>query len=275
MNNLSYAGYISRCQWVSDIHLDHNPSFNWPIPTDASTTLLVVAGDLTNKRKRHVAIAWLTHMAQHYAAIAVVLGNHDYWAASIELEANKWQILVPDNVFILNRTSLHLETINYYVHGCTLWTDANRNDYHLQYQITAKNGYGQPVYSDVQLIRKQNYSSRLGYAGILGEHHKDREWILLVFEQADPEAKHILVTHYSPFVARGLPEYHRNSDDVFWWCCQDMEFVLDMPVKPKLWIHGHVHTQLDYEAGEVRVVCNPSGYGGESLSPTEVESLVL
>ena len=31
-----------------------------------------------------------------------------------------------------------------------------------------------------------------------------------------------------------------------------------------LWIHGHVHTNFDYEIGNTRVLCNPRGYPGEN-----------
>src|SRR5262249_10274772 len=34
--------------------------------------------------------------------------------------------------------------------------------------------------------------------------------------------------------------------------------------RPKLWIHGHVHSSFDYRVGATRILCNPRGYGNEN-----------
>jgi Icc-related predicted phosphoesterase len=46
-------------------------------------------------------------------------------------------------------------------------------------------------------------------------------------------------------------------------------FVSDMSAsiekhQPALWIHGHVHISSDYRVGNMRIVCNPHGYGSEN-----------
>lgn len=30
--------------------------------------------------------------------------------------------------------------------------------------------------------------------------------------------------------------------------------------KPDYWIHGHIHTSVDYKVGGCRIICNPRGY---------------
>jgi Icc-related predicted phosphoesterase len=36
---------------------------------------------------------------------------------------------------------------------------------------------------------------------------------------------------------------------------------------PKLWVHGHTHTSLDFHLERTRIVCNPYGYQGNDLNP--------
>jgi hypothetical protein len=39
------------------------------------------------------------------------------------------------------------------------------------------------------------------------------------------------------------------------------DFILDRP-QIRVWIHGHMHDNFDYQVGSTRVVCNPRGYSG-------------
>ena len=34
-----------------------------------------------------------------------------------------------------------------------------------------------------------------------------------------------------------------------------------------LWVHGHMHDSFDYQVGDTRVICNPSGILGHALNP--------
>ena len=73
----------------------------------------------------------------------------------------------------------------------------------------------------------------------------------------------VVVTHHLPF-ERSLDERYKGSrSDVFFLndMTQAMRNVQDLP---KLWIHGHTHTNKDYDMAGMRVVCNPSGYGDEN-----------
>lgn len=73
----------------------------------------------------------------------------------------------------------------------------------------------------------------------------------------------IVVTHFAPhprsthprFVGQVLNPYFVNNLDL-----------LIEEVKPKLWIHGHVHDPFDYTVHQTRVICNPLGYPGETYS---------
>jgi hypothetical protein len=44
--------------------------------------------------------------------------------------------------------------------------------------------------------------------------------------------------------------------------------------KPKLWVHGHTHSSMDYVLGETRILCNPYGYHHEK-NPEYQKDLVI
>jgi DNA repair exonuclease SbcCD nuclease subunit len=70
----------------------------------------------------------------------------------------------------------------------------------------------------------------------------------------------VIVTHHAPFLHSIEEEFQGDALNTFFVNNLDPERFS----KTRLWIHGHVHTPLDYTvpAGEheIRVVCNPLGY---------------
>ena len=36
--------------------------------------------------------------------------------------------------------------------------------------------------------------------------------------------------------------------------------------RPALWIHGHMHSRIDYRIGATRIVANPLGYDDENFA---------
>lgn len=68
--------------------------------------------------------------------------------------------------------------------------------------------------------------------------------------------KLLLLSDHGPSARSIVPEYEGNDLNP----C----FVSDLPItffeRPALWIHGHVHSSVDYRNGGTRVVTNPRGY---------------
>lgn len=69
----------------------------------------------------------------------------------------------------------------------------------------------------------------------------------------------VVITHHLPTKKSVAPQY-QDECNAFFVC--DIESMM-RAAKPKVWIHGHTHTSLDYQLEETRVVCNPFGYPHE------------
>ena len=69
------------------------------------------------------------------------------------------------------------------------------------------------------------------------------------------DGKTVVITHFSPT----RESFTRSGES---WIVRDhYSSDLDHLVKlADVWIHGHIHAQLDYTLGRCRVICNPRGY---------------
>ena len=82
------------------------------------------------------------------------------------------------------------------------------------------------------------------------------------------EAPDIVVTHHAPSILSVAQRFRGHPETDFFYSRLE-NLILDM--KPKLWVHGHVHDNFDYELGETRVVCNPVGYPFEKRFWVDVQ----
>ena len=68
----------------------------------------------------------------------------------------------------------------------------------------------------------------------------------------------IVVTHHAPSGTSISQEYVNDFLNPFY--ASDLsKFILDNP-NIKVWCHGHIHSDSDYEIGSTRVLCSPYGY---------------
>lgn len=72
----------------------------------------------------------------------------------------------------------------------------------------------------------------------------------------------IIVTHHAPTPLSIHPRFGTSSQNCFFASNLDMSQFGPC----KLWIHGHVHDDFDYEVDGIHVVCNPLGYPFERRS---------
>ncbi|MCY1238094.1 hypothetical protein D9M72_508130 [compost metagenome] len=157
--------------------------------------------------------------------------------------------------------------------GCTLWTDfelriqtktgalvdtqramkaakVHLNDYSSIRWAETQKSSGAPA------VAAKSKKRRLAPEDTRALHQRDRAW--LAQKLAEPfDGPTVVVTHHAPHRSSLAPCY--QSD----WL--SASFVSELPSSffdvPSLWVHGHVHASLDYEAGNnCRVVCNPRGY---------------
>jgi Icc-related predicted phosphoesterase len=67
----------------------------------------------------------------------------------------------------------------------------------------------------------------------------------------------VVVTHHAPTRKSIVPSWRGHNLNRFFVTELDM---LIKEMKPKLWVHGHMHNSIDYTAWDTRIVCNPFGY---------------
>jgi Icc-related predicted phosphoesterase len=82
----------------------------------------------------------------------------------------------------------------------------------------------------------------------------------------------VVVTHHLPHplcVAAEFkgdllnPAYVSNLDDL----------IADNDIN--VWVHGHTHTNVDFEIHDTRILCNPRGYVPADLNPGYIDALTF
>ena len=87
--------------------------------------------------------------------------------------------------------------------------------------------------------------------------------------------KTVVVTHHAPSFKSVISYFETNLTSACF--ASNLEHLMDGD-KVALWVHGHMHTSLDYEVNGTRVICNPRGYtrfGDEQQNNEYKDDLVI
>lgn len=93
-------------------------------------------------------------------------------------------------------------------------------------------------------------------------HQETRSFLTLALAQAG-DRKTVVITHHAPSRSSIPSEF--NGDPLSARYASDLEGLVG-ETKPAIWVHGHIHTPVDYLLGETRVISNPRGYPVERSS---------
>ena len=157
-----------------------------------------------------------------------VRGNHDYYGSTF-------------NKAISDCYSVELRGVK--IALGTLWSDLSKGlDWHIYVDSLA----------DSRFIRD------LTFDNYMKAHKLQKEF--LFGQNAD-----VIVTHHAPSYLSCAEQYKGNPSNPG-FMTELYDEIMDMPKPPKLWIHGHVHTECDYMIGNTRVICHPRGYPNEMPS---------
>jgi hypothetical protein len=141
--------------------------------------------------------------------------------------------------------------------GATLWTDFCLHGNGTQATIAMYDA-GQYM-NDYKRIRlaKKGYR-KLRPADTQGWHFRQRSW--LQERLAEPfDGKTVVVSHMAPS-GHSIEEQYKG-DTLSPAYASNLDHLVE---QVDLWVHGHVHSSLDYRIGAGRVVCNPLGYPGRA-----------
>jgi len=240
--------------WIlSDLHAEQSAPVTLPDP-EGEFDVAVIAGDVHGSCS--AAVEWLAAAPQLQGKpVIFVPGNHEFFgsvlqdnlAAGIDAAAR-----TAGRVHLLHRAHLTIGSARFV--GCTLWTD-----YRLLGAPKASMVLAGEELDDHRLIRYREAGGHISrFMPWLAAAEHRRDLVFLVDELSKPHAGlTVVITHHLPssasiaarFSGSALnPTFASNLD----WLIRE--------TSPDVWIHGHTHEAVDYNAFETRVVCNPAGY---------------
>ncbi len=230
---------------LSDLHIEFEP-FDLP---ETKADLIVLAGDIHIGEK---GVHWAKENIKDKPVI-YVLGNHEYFGNAYPKLLNQLKTdLKGSNIHLMENDEIEIEGIQFY--ACTFWTD---------FEL-----YGDPKVAEIEAAEKMVDYKKIRVSPKFSKirpidtsiiHKKSVKWFEKKFGEADMSPK-VVITHHAPS-KKSVPN-NFSQDILSASYASNCEELVNLS-KANLWIHGHIHSQLDYHIGNTRVVCNPRGYPDE------------
>jgi len=235
---------MPRFQIISDVHTefhrDGGKYFCENVPVLSS--VLVVAGDFTMHR---YMVDCFTTLANRFENVIYVHGNHEYYDAVKEDVHNTMNKLTKrlSNFYWLNNKVIEIEGQRFI--GGTMW-----------FKDDPDNVMYQDLMNDFTVIP--------GFRKWVYQENKKT----LDFLNKEMKAGDVVITHHAP-CQLSVDGRHKGSPTNRFYVCDQSELIRER--KPSYWIHGHMHTPVEYPLYDTWVVSNPFGYIGHESTPA-VES---
>lgn len=251
-----------RIQIYSDLHFESlrkNEFFELDVET-TNPDVVVLAGDIVPGGLR--TIEW----AKRYLPgrdVIYVFGNHEGYGRNYDDVVQKVRQATQDDdkFHFLYDDEIVIKGVRFL--GTPLWTDfclfgeARRQEAMravARKTFPDENGKIQMM-EDYRAIRlaSKNYR-RLTPADTAQFHAKHRGWLRGKLD-THFDGPTVVVTHMAPSM-QSIPIEHR--EDIFSAAyASNLDALVE---KCDLWVHGHLHQNMDYRIGKGRVICNPAGY---------------
>ncbi len=249
-------------QLLSDLHLEENISF-MPQPAPGAD-VLVLAGDI-GSYQRSSALAQvgdedfgLGRFADWPVPVILVPGNHEYDALDFDATHARLRATCERLGLIwLERDTRVLQGVRFI--GTTLWAD---------FDALVPRGpnaeLGQQLDARYKAFRAAEHYLRIaattrGGEPFLAQQIRDQALVCQAWLRdalAQPfDGPTVVVTHFAPSVRSHDPRYGLQPGTAGF--CNALDELLPLA---DLWLHGHLHCAVDYQAGRCRVVANPLGY---------------
>jgi len=212
-----------------EFHLDGGKQFIGLLDA-TGVDVLVLAGDVGTSKQHETALRFL---CAKYPHVVLVLGNHDYYRATLLQVHQGLQKLcaeLPNLHWLHNST---VEILGQRFIGTPLWfADHPLNEVYAK----SLNDFHQ-----IPQFRTWNYQ----------ENQRATEFLRDNLRPGDFVVTHHLPTH------RSNKHYQNDPLSRFFVC--DLEPLLYQG-EAAVWVHGHTHESMRYTFGETLVLCNPFGY---------------
>ena len=249
---------------ASDLHVEFGDII---LNNDGNADLLVLAGDIImmkdldkESERGDRCRNFFKRVSFQFPQTLYVMGNHEHYGG--DFAKSKQRFL--DFCTVHNITNIHLldkgtYRINGYEFiGGTLWTDFNDMDSLTMFNAErAMNDYKGVKNTDDKVSWKflpkhalKDHCDMRGYLQTCMDNYK---------EASRNDNQIVVVTHHAPSTKSIHERYVSDALMNGNFASRMEEFILDNP-QIRMWIHGHMHDDFDYEIGSTRVVCNPRGY---------------
>lgn len=201
-----------------------------------------------------------------YNQVLYVAGNHEHYGGKFDQTVGMLRERLADcNVQVLDRDTVEIAGTLFV--GATMWSDTSdpmvemvvkecMNDYR---SITKKEFWGaQSTQVNYRKLRPSDTTR---------EFFKSRDYIDLIARE-NPDKNIVVMTHHAPSHLSVDPMFladkHREMNRAYY---SDLDQLILDRENIKFWIHGHTHSNHDYQIGQCRVICHPRGYYGyESIA---------
>ena len=247
---------------MSDLHLEFMNSlddFEIPALPEDKETVLILAGDVHYGKRLHLVF---DKFKDQFKAIIFVYGNHEFYSGnmpSIPFRVEE-DIAGMNNVWPLDAETIEIDGVHFV--GATLWTDmANFNQVVMWDAQCRMNDYkkirtGPPAEPWKYKLRPVHTTSL---------HIRHKEFMFKTITELKEAGETVVaVSHHLPSYQCIHPGYKGSTLNGA-YASELFEFVAES--KPDLWVHGHVHDNVDLMLADTRVVCNPRGYWPSDLNP--------
>lgn len=219
---------MPKIQIVSDLHEDLNK--NGPVKVTGDH--LVLAGDISDYPEH-----WDPYAELDIPVIAV-LGNHEFInkEGSVADRVQEYKNRFENSLLsVLYNEILTVDGITYF--GTTLWSDISSVPNTLDNNLNARGASGLTI--EDWLIEYRDSINFLDN--------------MLPCSEGRPT---VVVSHFSPSYLSESPLYRGRDTNKYFH--SNLENLIRRH-QPALWIHGHIHSSVDYYIASTRILANPRG----------------
>ena len=236
-----------RIAYASDLHLEFDSSLT--LTGLSGVDVLVLAGDVDTMPEYYTETLRKLRLA-YAGPVIFVLGNHEYYNGVFPDDRRKYREAIAHDhqAFLLENEALILDGVRFL--GATLWTDFASG----KQMLACQRGM-----ADFQVIH-DGVTGSVTPETILKVHQDSIAWLDDQFTNHPHDGTTVVITHHAPSYKSQHPRF--AGSPISGGFCSNQEHRIQR-WKPELWIHGHVHDQMDYRIGKTRVHCNPWGYPDE------------
>lgn len=247
---------------ISDLHLEFGDMELTPVDCD----IILLPGDIHLGFRSFKFAEKLSLF--HNKPVLMTTGNHEYYKQrsiqDVEDNIKTNEAITITKAQYLQQTEYLNHELEIRVLGCTLWTDYNMYNTQDISMIHANESM-----NDYEVIPDFSVYSAFAW------HKKNLNWLKSKLKEKSLY-KTIVMTHHGPSTQSIAKEYENNKLNPCY--VSRLEYLMDdlkYPSAPVLWVHGHIHSSLDYKVFNTRVICNPRGYVRYELNPNFNSELVI